>query len=114
VFPHLNNASTATAFGLAGFPVGGLTGQDNDKYNGPYGLADKTAYLTAINNPANWVANDSVPYDLSSVGPRHGATESSLTGNATNAYSISERSTSTAAHVTLTGGRIEYDGRIYR
>ncbi len=105
-----SNASTATAFGLAGFAVGGLTGQDNYRYNGPYGLADKTAYLTAINNPANWVANDTVPYDLTSVGPGPGAAEINLAGNASN---IADGSTTPLAgdhtlfgSATVTGGTL--------
>lgn len=64
-----SNASTATAFGLGSFAVGGLTGLDNYKYNGTYSFANKTAALTAINNPANWVADDVTPYDLATVGP---------------------------------------------
>ena len=78
------NASTATALGLANLAVGGLLNQDNYKYNGPYGLADKTAYLTSINNPANWVANDLTPFDLTGVGPGPGTPEINLLGNGAN------------------------------
>lgn len=95
------NASTATALGLASFPVSGLIAQDNYKYNGPYGLADKTAYLTAINNPANWVANDTVPYDLSSVGPGPGAAEINVQGNGVNI--VDGSTTPQAADNTLFG-----------
>lgn len=76
------NAATATALGLASFPVGGLTGQDNYKYVGGTALGTKTAFLTAINNPANWSTNDVTPFSCNF--PLVAAPEIAVSGNATN------------------------------
>jgi hypothetical protein len=107
-----SNGSTATAFGLGSFLVGGVTNQDNYKYNGSYSFANKTAALTAINNPANWVANDVTPFDLTTVGPGPGAAEINLLGNGAN---ITDGSTTPlAADFTLFGSAPVTGGTIAR
>lgn len=107
------NAATATALGLASFPVqGGLTGQDNYKYAGPCTAADKTAFLTLINNPANWVASDTTEFDLSTLCPVVAAPEINLTGNGLTILDGS--STPLAADGTLFGSAPITGGTIAR
>ncbi len=106
------NASTATALGLASFTVSGAVGWNNYKFNGPYGLANKTAYLTAINTPANWQGNDNAPFDLSTVGPGPSAPEINVQGNGVTIVDGSV--TPNAADFTLFGSTPVTGGTIAR
>ena len=76
-----SNGSTATALGLGSFAVDGLTGVDNYKYSGSTALGTKTAFLTAINDPTNWDANDTTPYAC--VFGAGASPEVAVSGNAT-------------------------------
>jgi predicted extracellular nuclease len=53
----LTNGTTAVA----------LNEFDNYVYSGPSGAADKTTWLTRINNSANWTSNDTTPQSFSGL-----------------------------------------------